>query len=248
MPALDRYYSSTAIGGGAIRLEGDEAHHLIHVMRARPGAQVTIFDGSGREAVAEVQRVGRSDVELAVLSCETIDREFPIEVILGVSLPKGDRQKWLVEKAVELGVHRLVPLVTTRSVVQPGPEALRRLGRTVIEASKQCGRNRLMEIAQPQAWPDLVNTTRDVPTRWIAHPANEGQANDPQSEDHHQRHDAMSGPILLAVGPEGGFTADEVALAVAAGWSPVDLGPRILRIETAAICLVAIATQEWLPK
>ena len=125
---------------------------MIHVMRAAPGRRVTLFDGSGQEWTAEVRRLGRAEVELQVLAGRLVDRELPVEVTLASALPKGERQKWLVEKLVELGIARLVPLqMAGRS--EPGPPALERLRRGVIEASKQCGRNRLMEVTAPKAWP-----------------------------------------------------------------------------------------------
>ena len=167
----DRCFSETPIQGDQAWLTGPEAHHLIHVMRAAAGTRVVLFDGSGAEFQAEVLRAGRNDVELAVLARAQVDRELPVDVTLGVTLPKGDRQKWLVEKAVELGVRRLVPLGTTRSVVQPGPQMATRLRRAVIEASKQCGRNRLMEIAPPQDWADWVAAGPSAALRLVAHRA-----------------------------------------------------------------------------
>ena len=146
-----------------------------------------------------------------------------------MALPKGDRQKWLVEKATELGVARLVPLVTERGVAQPGESTLQRLRRAVIEASKQCGRNRLMEIAAPQAWHEFLAGHRDVPRRLVAQP---GATARPMFQTCEQ--------TVAAVGPEGGLTDDELARAVAQGWQPIGLGPRTLRVETAALALAAI--------
>ncbi len=252
----NRYFSQINIATDQARLSGPEAHHLIHVMRAEIGAEVVLFDGTGREFLAEVVQVGRSEVQLAILAQRNVDRELATELAIGITLPKGDRQKWLVEKLVELGVTRLVPLVTERSVARPLPPVLERLRRTVIEASKQCGRNRLMEIAEPQFWPALVEAAAGVEHRWLAHPAREkttesscrysaGQAADkfrpPSPSPARQAGPARPGPIVLAIGPEGGFTDEEAGLAAAAGWQLVDLGPRILRIETAALLLVSWA-------
>jgi 16S rRNA (uracil1498-N3)-methyltransferase len=254
-----RYFSHLAISGDQVRLDGPEAHHLLHVMRAEIGAKVVLFDGEGSEFLAEVVGVGRGEVELAVLTQEKVDRELSTELTIGVALPKGDRQKWLVEKLVELGVTRLVPLVTERSVAKPLPAALERLQRTVIEASKQCGRNRLMEIAGPQLWPELVDVSSGIEHRWLAHPARGNAAGDStvagtlpvpsaQSGGGSGRHTECAcyftgpttpAPVLLAIGPEGGFTDAEVGLATIAGWQCVDLGPRILRVETAALLLVS---------
>jgi 16S rRNA (uracil1498-N3)-methyltransferase len=233
----DRYYCDVPITTDRAELKGPEAHHLLHVIRARVGDRVTLFDGSGCEFPAVVERLGRADVELAVLDRVAVDRELPMELVLAVALPKGERQKWLVEKVVELGVARLVPLVTARGVAQPWGQAVDRLRRGVIEASKQCGRNRLMEIGFPKAWPEFLDATEQIPCRWLAHPHTAAGTVVGSGGGW----DRGGKSITLAVGPEGGFTDEEVAAAVAAGWQTVDLGPRTLRVETAAIALAALA-------
>jgi 16S rRNA (uracil1498-N3)-methyltransferase len=220
------------------RLCGAEAHHLAHVMRAKPGDAVTLFDGSGAEFAARVERVGRSEIELAVLARSEIDRELPTVVTLGVALPKGDRQRWLIEKAVELGVARLVPLETERSD-RESPTSSERLRRAVIEASKQCGRNRLMEIAAPCKLANFL--AEPIPSaasdemRLFAHPAA------PRWREVLAAHELgrPPRPVILAIGPEGGFTDTEVALAASRQWLAVGCGERILRVETAAIALAA---------
>jgi 16S rRNA (uracil1498-N3)-methyltransferase len=240
----ERYFVESPITTDRAVLAGAEAHHLIHVMRLKPGARVTLFDGSGSQFAAAVERVGRAEVELAILSQTQIDRELPLPVWLGVALPKGDRQKWLVEKAVELGVSRLLPLETARGVAQPMQQALERLRRTVIEASKQCGRNRLMEIALPQRWEQFVHAADGMSRRLLAHPHGIQHTECAVAGGPRSVPDALkSGGVALAVGPEGGFTDDEVVVAQAAGWTPVALGPRILRVETAALALVARVTR-----
>jgi 16S rRNA (uracil1498-N3)-methyltransferase len=114
-----------------------------------------------------------------------------------------------------------------------------RLRRTVIEASKQCGRNRLMKIGQPQSWPDFVAATGTTPCRLLAHPADRACHIHPTGPQHALSQAAQAKAAVVAVGPEGGFTPDELSLAISTGWQPIDLGPRVLRIETAAILLVA---------
>jgi 16S rRNA (uracil1498-N3)-methyltransferase len=229
----DRYFVQSPVTSDRAVLAGAEAHHLLHVMRAKAGAHVTLFDGSGREFDAVVERTGRGEVELAIVGRQEIDREAQVAVTLGVALPKGERQKWLVEKAVEVGVARLAPLETERGVAQPGENALQRLRRGVIEASKQCGRNRLMEIAVPKTWRDFLAENGNAGCRLVAHPANT-----PGGGTRFTLPTLLQN-VVIAVGPEGGFTDEEVALAVAGGWQPVDLGPRILRVETAALALAA---------
>ncbi len=165
-----RYFVERPVSGERAALTGSEAHHLAHVMRAKAGDRVVLFDGSGVEFTAEVRQVGRGRIELDVLARAEVDRELPFRLTLGAALPKGDRQKWLVEKAVELGVTRLVPLDTSRGVAQPAASTLSRLRRAVIEASKQCGRNRLMEIAPSQTWVEYLRAAPPEARRIVAHP------------------------------------------------------------------------------
>jgi 16S rRNA (uracil1498-N3)-methyltransferase len=226
-----RFYSATPIHEDRATLDGDEAHHLLHVMRLGPRDRVVLFDGSGVEFDAEIVVCGRQSVELAVLERRKESRERAHQLVMGVALPKGDRQKWLVEKLTELGIAELVPLQTQRSVVQPGTSAIARLARTVIEASKQCGRNQLMQISPTRAFVDfVVEQSGKSEVRLIAHSAGEEFAEVVRTSQT---------DVVCAVGPEGGFTDDELDAASAAGWDVVSLGPRILRIETAAIAIAA---------
>jgi 16S rRNA (uracil1498-N3)-methyltransferase len=243
----ERYFADEPISGDRVTLSGAEAHHLIHVMRAARGTQVALFDGSGDEFSAVVERLGRTEVEVSILARESVSRELPFELTLGVALPKGDRQKWLVEKAVELGVSRIVPLKTRRSVAQPEKQSLVRLRRAVIEASKQCGRNRLLHIDQPRAWPNFLGDAADMTCRLLAHPGGKAESElrmlseeDLAEQESLCRQPPSPASFCLAVGPEGGFADEEVALAVAAGWQVLDIGPRILRVETAALMMAAV--------
>ncbi|HUT93024.1 MAG TPA: 16S rRNA (uracil(1498)-N(3))-methyltransferase [Thermoguttaceae bacterium] len=243
----DRYFADTPISGEKATLVGTEAHHLIHVMRLKPGDRVVLFDGSGAEFTAQVARLRRAEAELAILARHEVDRELPVDLTLAVALPKGERQRWLVEKAVELGVKRLVPLETERSVARPGERTLGRLRRAVIEASKQCGRNRLMEIAESQPWRDFVDRTQRAPLRLLAHARNRAAETERFAAEKSWASLGSSHGVVLAVGPEGGFTDNEITLATSAGWQLVDLGPRTLRTETAAILLASIGAQRAEP-
>ncbi|MBX3425653.1 MAG: 16S rRNA (uracil(1498)-N(3))-methyltransferase [Pirellulales bacterium] len=235
-----RVYSAEPIAPDGIARIGDaEAHHLLHVLRVRAGDELTLFDGRGGEFRGEVVGVSRREVEVRVGPRLAIERELVGELVLAAPLPKGDRTRWLVEKAVELGVARLVPLATARS--EAPSKGGEKLDRYVIEASKQCGRNRLMELAPVRSWrewlaagpgDDGVDATPDA-VRWIAHPGGAPLAE--AARPTHAR-------AWLAVGPEGGFADEEIADARTAGWQIVDLGERILRIETAAAALVTAAT------
>jgi 16S rRNA (uracil1498-N3)-methyltransferase len=167
-----RFFVETRLASSHARLVGSEADHLIRVLRAQVGDEVVLFDGSGAEFRSRLVSVGRSEVDLQVLERCVIDRELSPPLLLAVALPKGDRQRWLVEKAVELGVSQLIPLATERGVAQPVDRAVQRLQRAVIEASKQCGRNRLMTISSPQTIAECLAAAPPDCQRWLIHPGN----------------------------------------------------------------------------
>ena len=211
---------------GRLVLEGDEARHLTRVRRIGVGEVVEVFDGKGFAARARVESAGKNRVDLTLLGEPIADRVAPCRLTLATAVPKGERFDWLIEKATELGVARLVPLITERSVVDPRVAKLDRLRRLIVEAAKQCGRNRLMELDSPTPWTALARAPADG-TRLLAHPGGV-----PASAWRPIRHGA---PVTLAIGPEGGFTEPEVALAVELGWQAVGLGATLLRIETAGL-------------
>jgi 16S rRNA (uracil1498-N3)-methyltransferase len=222
----ERFFLAEPPSHGRGRLVGDEARHLVRVMRCRVGDEVVAFDGRGTSWRARVASIGRDEavLDLGAAVVEAATRDAPLT--LAVALPKGDRQKWLVEKLTELGVPRLVPLVTTRGVAEATPAAVERLGRSVIEACKQCGRDTLMAIAEPRTVAEVV----------AAHRATGGIVGADRGGAPLAGFDR---PVVALVGPEGGFTAEELAAVEAAGGRRVSLGPHVLRIETAAIALAA---------
>jgi 16S rRNA (uracil1498-N3)-methyltransferase len=223
----ERVYCSRIEESGRVRLDRDEAHHLIRVRRVEPGSLVEIFDGLSDSArLARVVSIERDDVEVELAGPAIPGRSPPVALSLITAVPKGDRFDWLVEKAVEVGVTRLLPMISRRSVVEPRTTKIDRLRRRVIEASKQCGRNRLMELAPPAPWPDLADST----------PATVRLLADPQGLPFHDWPEAeQAATFALAVGPEGGFAAEELELARGAGWIAVRLGTSVMRVETAGI-------------
>jgi len=229
-----RYFCQERIVPPKATLVGQEATHLGRVMRGSIGDEVVVFDGDGSEYDAVVREVSRHRIDLTITETRWIDRELPTPLTLAVSVPKGDRQKWLVEKAVELGVSTLVPLQTERSVAQPRRAALDKFQRWVIEACKQCGRNRLMRVEEPREWSEFLQDHADSPNRFVAHPT--GDASLPMLTQ-------TPNPVYAAVGPEGGFTDEEIAAAASLDWRVISLGRRILRVETAALALAAIVSE-----
>ena len=227
-----RFYVPTTLDVPVVELCGQEAHHLAHVLRKKAGETVCLFDGQGTEATGQIVSVSKQAVNLQIVDTRSIPVEAPVTVVLGTAVPKGDRFRWLVEKATELGVARLVPLETDRSVVDPSAEKLHKMRQTVIAASKQCGRSRLMGIDQPTAWDAFIS--QEFPNRaaFVAHPT--GQ---PVWQIARQ---PITMEVVVAVGPEGGFTDLELQRAIQAGARPIDLGHQILRIETAAVVLATV--------
>lgn len=223
----DRFYTNSALGPGPFVLQGAEAHHLATVRRFRTGDRVILFNGDGQEYPAEIVSADRKSVALNVVAVERPLREPPFRLIVASVLPKGDRGDFLIEKLTELGVTELVPLRTERAVVLPRENKLERLQRVVVEASKQCGRNVLMRIRELAEWNEFCRRAELPPLRLLAHTADGEMLPD----------EIGTCDVCCAVGPEGGFTDGETAAGRAAGWRSVSLGPRILRVETAAIAL-----------
>ncbi|MGH7128233.1 MAG: RsmE family RNA methyltransferase [Planctomycetaceae bacterium] len=230
-----RFYAPQLADAATVRLTATEAHHLANVLRQQVGQQVMLFDGRGREAVAVIEAISGRTVQLRREELREEDRRPAVDVVLAAAVPKGERVRWLVEKATELGVHRFVPLMTQRSVVKPRDAKRKNLEQTGIAACKQCGRNTLMAIDPPTAWIEFLRAEFPPGRLLVAHPG--GAACGPVIR--RLAADANRSPVTLAIGPEGGWTEEELAGAQSVGAVTVHLGPTTLRIETAALALAA---------
>jgi 16S rRNA (uracil1498-N3)-methyltransferase len=198
-------------------------------MRVRTGDEITLFDGHGYESRAVIESIDKRNCTVVAEPAVAVDREPPRKLHLGIALPKPDRAKELVERLTELGVMRVTPLVCQRTQRPPSDSLLEKLRRIVVESCKQCGRNRLMDIAAPLELDEFLGRDEGG-HRLIADPG--GSRLRGIAVDEH-------GNVSALVGPEGGFTEDEVARATRAGAEKVGLGKRIYRIETAATVLAA---------
>lgn len=237
-----RFFLAEPIECGLVyRLDSTESHHIAHVMRAKVDDRVTLFDGHGSEFEAEIKEISRKSVAVQAVKEHPVCRELNFELTVGVPIPKGDRQKVLVEKLTELGVTRLCFLHTARSQFPGNEKTIKKLSRSVIEASKQCGRNRLMQITGPVELADLVSgqvVDLSGKEKWIAHP------------DESNAEFITAGPAkdaLVLIGPEGGFTDDEMEQVKSSGWNPLWLGKTILRMETAAIASAVLLARRHTP-
>jgi 16S rRNA (uracil1498-N3)-methyltransferase len=219
----ERYYAPLLpeVGGEAV-LAGDEAQHLLRVMRAKAGAQVALFDGRGGRAAATLVAADRRSAALRIDSRTETPR--PAGPTLGVALPKGDRASWLVEKGVELGLAELVPILAERGVAGAGESKLDKLRRAAVEACKQSGRDWLPELHAPLPLAEWLSAG---PPGWLLHPQGEPLPI------------AGAKPARALIGPEGGWSPAEVEAAQAAGWRSVALPGHVLRVETAAAAFCA---------
>ncbi len=214
-------------------LTGPDAHHIANVIRLKPNDKIVLFDGSGNEFTAQIQEIEKKRINLDILAEVNICRELDFDLTICVSLPKGDRQKFLVEKLAELGVTCVVPINCQRTAIVTQSKSISKMDRWVIEASKQCGRNQLMRIAEPISFAKMLDRWPDQ-TRKIAHPYQPLQTVSQSTQL------GSCTSVVVAIGPEGGFHANEIGLAIESGWQSFVLGRSILRMETAAIAAATL--------
>jgi 16S rRNA (uracil1498-N3)-methyltransferase len=216
-----------------LTLTASDHRHLARVLRAQPGDSVTLFDGAGNEVEARITRVGRAETELLLGAARPgIGAAGEPLLVLLTAVPRGQRMDLLVEKTCELGVSRVVPVLTERSVARPDAARRGRWEKIAREAARQCGRADVPQVDAPIALATAL-VAAELPRRRLM--AWEGEGGTPL------RSRADGGePTALLVGPEGGFTPAEVEAARHAGFDTVTLGPRILRVETAAMVAVAL--------
>jgi 16S rRNA (uracil1498-N3)-methyltransferase len=228
-----RFFLDAPLRAGSVcTLSEDAAHHAIHVLRLREGEDITLFNGRGGEFAARIASIQRLRISVDILQHRAIERESPLRVTLVQGVSAGEKMDSTLRKAVELGVAEVQPVLAARSVARPKGE--RAEGRrahwqkVVIAACEQCGRNRIPEV--DPLIPLLDYRTTADSTRILLSP----QATLKLSEAAKD-----SNTFILAAGPEAGFTAEEEAALVSAGFTPASLGARVLRTETAAVAALA---------
>ena len=234
---MSRFFLPPEIWQSDAALTGDEARHLSQVMRIKPGASITVFDGCGRRATAEVLSVSRDRVSLALGAAQTPPAPLPA-ITLAQAIPKGKTMDLIVQKAVELGIASIQALVTSHTIVHPGEGKSDKWRRTALEACKQCGQDRLPTIPDPLPFDRWLAThpNTDPGLQLLASLAPGARP----MRDVLREHPHTTRATLL-VGPEGDFSTAETNAALAAGFLPISLGEIILRVETATLfCLAAL--------
>ena len=233
------YVAPGILDESVISLPRDTAHYVARVLRLRVGEQISLFDGNGRECVVRLTHVSAALVQGERVALLALPPPCNNVVVLGQGLPQGAKMDWIVEKCSELGLSTLVPLHTelsvVRSVGQRMTEKMARWQRIAAAAAGQCGRRTLLELGTPSSLADFCARYDAAPVKIICWEQEKSCGIRQVLEEGNDGY-----PVVALVGPESGFTADEVAVAKAHGFVPVSLGPRRLRTETAAVTVAGI--------
>lgn len=242
---MNRFFvSESDIQGERVVLGGDQAHQIFHVLRMKAGERIVVLDNTGMEYEAVLTSVGKNEVAGDIESKRAGAGEPGVELTLYQSLLGREKFELVLQKCTEVGVSRFVPVITRRSLVRDAdavtPKKLTRWRRIITEAAEQSHRSKIPELAEPIQFEDVISKLNGFDRCLIASP-HEQQAT---------LHKSIRGEMeelksmCLLIGPEGGFTEQEIDQAVEAGAVAVNLGPRILRTETAAIVTAAIVLYE----
>ncbi|HOX56432.1 MAG TPA: RsmE family RNA methyltransferase [Candidatus Paceibacterota bacterium] len=233
--------------GRSVLLTGAEAHHALHVLRVRRADQVTVLDGEGHELLCEVEATDHDRTRLTVV--ETLDHPAPASrITLLQAVPKGRAMETIIQKATELGVSRIVPLLSERVVAQIGEQdGALKVGKWRLiarEAIKQCGFAWLPEIELPMTPDQFLARKENIELPLIASLESGSRLARAYFQAFHTRHRRMPGSVCVWIGPEGDFTPAESRTIKSQGALAITLGPRVLRTETAALCCLTIVNYE----
>jgi 16S rRNA (uracil1498-N3)-methyltransferase len=242
------YVDCAARAGQALTLEGSAGNHIVRVLRLRTGDSLTLFDGRGGEFSANIQEIRRDTVLVKVLEHQALERESACPLTLAQGISRGERMDWVVQKATELGVARIVPLFTERSVVQlDEKQAVRKVQHwrsIAVAACEQSGRNRIPEIAPPLAVFEFLQAGKAHGAA-AAGRAGTGFLLSPRAARRIGDIDTVAGGATVLIGPEGGLAEIEQEAAIQSGFTAVRMGPRVLRTETAAVCALTLLQQKF---
>jgi 16S rRNA (uracil1498-N3)-methyltransferase len=242
MSRLPRFFiSPDQIHGRHITVSGEDVRHIAMVLRMKPGEILVLCDGKGMEYTATIEKVGRAEIVAGIVNEKKREISSP-HVTLGQGLPKFDKMDWIVQKATELGVSSIVPLITERTIVKIKDEEKRivRWQKICREAAMQSDRIDIPTVCHIQSFQDYLSPLAPVSDTLLLLPWEEGTQ---PIREVFKSHLGVQNIVVL-IGPEGGFSATEAELATTNGFYPVSLGPNILRTETAAIATLSMVLYE----
>jgi 16S rRNA (uracil1498-N3)-methyltransferase len=238
---LNRIFCEGPLKAGAeLALPSAGAYHVARVLRMREGAPLRVFDGSGAEFQAEIVRVEGDDVTVQLGSMAQAAAESPLRITLVQGVSRSERMDWTLQKATELGVSAIAPVLTSRSVVRlDEKQATKKQAHwraIVIGACEQCGRSKIPAVSSPTTLREYFTNVRKDGMRLVLSPSAPGSLAGIAS---------LPSKVDLLIGPEGGLEDDELVAAQKAGFMPVRLGPRVLRTETAAVVALSVMQALW---
>ena len=236
------YVPDPRIEKGLLKVDGSEVRHIRRVLRLKVGDRLVLFDGSAKEYEGIIVEESPSSVVIKVQGIFSPSKESPLEITLAQSLLKGEKMEYLIQKATELGIRKIIPFFSSRSVpLLDKSKKLRRYHRwekIAIEACKQCGRITVPKVEPLQNYSEMLGMASSEALRLILW-EKEGQGLKEILKESKERT-----KIFFVVGPEGGMSDEEVEEARRAGFIPINLGKRVLRSETASVCLLSILQYE----
>jgi 16S rRNA (uracil1498-N3)-methyltransferase len=243
--AMARFFlPKKQIRDGHGSVEGQELEHLRKVLRLKPGDHITVFDDSGWEHEAVIRSLSGAQGRIEILRSFEAQRESPLQIVLAVGLTKGDKLDFVVQKATELGVQRIIPFSSAFAVPKLDERKIaartERWQKIALSATKQCGRTRVPQVESLCALQELLARSQPQAVKiffWEKETAR-------SLRQLHEKY-SSSQAVLLAIGPEGGFSADEAELARRCGFELAHLGRRILRAETAALTALTLVQFLW---
>lgn len=235
---IPRIFTEQALTAGAeIQLEEQASNHLSRVLRMQEGRSVIVFNGQGGQFNATISAIKKKAVLLSLDEYDSHNQQSPLQSELAIAISKGDRMEWVVQKATELGIHRITPLTTENSQLKLNAERAQKKHhqwqQIAISACEQCGRNIVPEVAPIiplQQWLSTVKADKKLVL-------------------HHRSSEALTAEkpdsVALLIGPEGGLSTTEIDTALQHGFKALTLGPRILRTETAPLTALSIMQFQW---
>ena len=236
---IPRIYTQQAlISGELIQLEETASHHLAKVLRMQAGRELILFNGTGGEFAATIHEVSKKYVSVTVAEHRPDNRESPLQLELAIGISRGERFEWVLQKATELGISKITPLITERTEVKTGSDRQEKMHdrwqHIIISACEQCQRNLLPELAAPKLFTDWLPTV-NADLRFVLHHRDSKSL--PSGEKPHS--------VSLLIGPEGGLSETEITLAQQHDFNALTLGPRVLRTETAPVAAISLVQYLW---